>query len=98
MGIINPNFGDEFRLKNSQIQNVTAICDKEIGNNVETVPYWIGTGTDQKYCLYNETRDHLTGFNGTANTVYFPPKESTGGKSDDKDKGKGKNKDHKRWW
>ncbi|KAF8448251.1 pectin lyase fold/virulence factor [Kalaharituber pfeilii] len=72
MTIINPNFGDEFRLKNSQVENVTYICDKEIGNTAQSVPYWIGSGTDLKYCLYNETRDAITGFNGTANTVYWP--------------------------
>ncbi|KAL0636327.1 hypothetical protein Q9L58_004674 [Maublancomyces gigas] len=72
MAIISPNYGDEFRIKDSQISNVKYICDKEIGNNVQTVPYWIGTGTDEKYCLYNGTRDHLVEFNGTANTVYWP--------------------------
>lgn len=72
MAIINPNFGDEFRIKDSQISEVKYICDKEIGNNVQTVPYWIGTGTDARYCLYNETTDHLVPFNGTANTVYWP--------------------------
>lgn len=73
---------------------------------MQTVPYWIGTGTDLKYCLYNETTDHLTEFNGTANTVYYPPaddeeevgeeEEESDGKG--KDKGKGNGKYGKRWW
>ncbi|KAF2631807.1 polysaccharide lyase family 3 protein [Macroventuria anomochaeta] len=72
MGIINPNFGDEYRIKNSQVQDVKFMVDKEIGNNVQTVPYTIGTGPDEKYALYNITRDQITGFNGTATNVYTP--------------------------
>ncbi|KAJ4317241.1 hypothetical protein N0V84_007460 [Fusarium piperis] len=72
MGIINPNYGDEFRLKNSQIDNVTSIVDKEIGNNVQTVPYYIGNGPDEKYALYNETRDHITDFEGKVTNQYEP--------------------------
>ncbi|KAF4974418.1 hypothetical protein FZEAL_8677 [Fusarium zealandicum] len=72
MGIINPNFGDEFRLKDAQIDNVTNIADKEIGNNVQTVPYYVGTGPDEKYALYNITRDHITDFEGTVSNQYEP--------------------------
>lgn len=69
---INPNFGDEFRLKNAQIDNVTSIVDKEIGNNVQTVPYYVGNGPDEKYALYNETRDNITKYKGKAAGVYEP--------------------------
>ena len=72
MGIINPNFGDEYRIKNSQVQDVKFMVDKEIGNNVQTVPYTVGTGPDEKYALYNLTRDAITGFNGAATNVYEP--------------------------
>ncbi|KAM0074499.1 hypothetical protein ACKRZS_013824 [Fusarium odoratissimum] len=72
MGIINPNYGDEFRLKNAQIDNVTSIVDKEIGNNVQTVPYYIGNGPDEKYALYNETRDNITKFKGKVTNAYEP--------------------------
>lgn len=74
MGIINPNYGDEYRIRNSQVQDVKLMVDKEIGNNVQTVPYTIGTGPDEKYALYNMTRDAITGFNGTATNVYTPEK------------------------
>lgn len=72
MGIINPNYGDEYRIRNSQVQDVKLMVDKEIGNNVQTVPYTIGTGPDEKYALYNLTRDAVTEFNGTAEDVYTP--------------------------
>ncbi|KAF1361883.1 family 3 polysaccharide lyase [Lizonia empirigonia] len=72
MGIINPNFGDEYRIKNSQIQDVRLMVDKEIGNNVQTVPYTVGTGPDEKYALYNLTRDAITEFNGTVTNAYEP--------------------------
>ncbi|KAG9258797.1 pectin lyase fold/virulence factor [Emericellopsis atlantica] len=73
MGIINPNYGDEFRLKNAQIDNVGIIVTKEIGNNVQTVPYHIGEGPDEKYALYNTTTDNIVeGFNGTVTNVYEP--------------------------
>ncbi|KAI6777298.1 hypothetical protein HG530_001243 [Fusarium avenaceum] len=72
MGIINPNFGDEFRLKNAQIDNVTSIVDKEIGNNMQTVPYYVGNGPDEKYALYNETRDNITKYKGKVAGVYEP--------------------------
>ncbi|KAL3294320.1 pectate lyase [Colletotrichum asianum] len=64
MGIINPNYGDEFRLKNAQLQDLEVIVDKEIANNVQTVPYTIGNGPDLKYALYNETRDAITDYDG----------------------------------
>lgn len=69
---INPNYGDEFRLKNAQIDNVTSICDKEIGNNVQTVPYYVGNGPDEKYALYNETRDNITKFKDEVKLAYEP--------------------------
>ncbi|TDZ37516.1 putative pectate lyase D [Colletotrichum spinosum] len=72
MGIINPNYGDEFRLKNAQISELDKIVDKEIGNNVQTVPYTIGTGPDEKYALYNETRDAITDFEGEVLNAYEP--------------------------
>ncbi|KAH7077721.1 pectin lyase fold/virulence factor [Paraphoma chrysanthemicola] len=72
MGIINPNYGDEFRLKDAQIKDVKFIADKEIGNNVQTVPYTVGTGPDEKYALYNLTRDRITTFNGTVLSQYKP--------------------------
>jgi hypothetical protein len=51
---------------------VNNIVDKEIGNNVQTVPYTVGTGPDAKYALYNVTRDHITVFNGTVLNQYVP--------------------------
>ncbi|KAF3010613.1 hypothetical protein E8E13_003157 [Curvularia kusanoi] len=72
MGIINPNYGDEYRIRDSQIQDVKLMVDKEIGNNVQTVPYTIGTGPDEKYALYNMTRDAITLFDGTATNTYTP--------------------------
>jgi hypothetical protein len=48
------------------------MVDKEIGNSVQTVPYTIGTGPDEKYALYNVTRDKVTEFDGTARDVYTP--------------------------
>lgn len=72
MGIINPNFGDEYRIRNSQVQDIRFMVDKEIGNNVQTVPYTVGTGPDEKYALYNMTRDSITGFNGTVTNEYEP--------------------------
>lgn len=72
MGIINPNYGDEYRIKDSQVGDVDRYVDKEIGNNVQTVPYTVGTGPDEKYALYNLTRDAITEFNGTATNVYEP--------------------------
>lgn len=72
MGIINPNYGDEIRIVNAQISNVTVMVDKEIANNAQTVPYTIGTGPDVKYALYNLTRDHIAPFNGTVTNQYVP--------------------------
>ncbi|KAH7323475.1 family 3 polysaccharide lyase [Rhexocercosporidium sp. MPI-PUGE-AT-0058] len=72
MGIINPNYGDEIRMKDSQITNVTRMVDKEIANNVQTVPYTIGTGPDEKYALYNLTRDHIVPFDGKVTNQYIP--------------------------
>uniref|UniRef100_A0A0D2Y632 Pectate lyase n=1 Tax=Fusarium oxysporum (strain Fo5176) TaxID=660025 RepID=A0A0D2Y632_FUSOF len=57
---------------NAQIDNVTSIVDKEIGNNVQTVPYYIGNGPDEKYALYNETRDNITKFKGKVTNAYEP--------------------------
>ncbi|OAL49453.1 family 3 polysaccharide lyase [Pyrenochaeta sp. DS3sAY3a] len=72
MGIINPNYGDEYRIKNSQTQDVNRWVDKEIGNNVQTVPYTVGTGPDEKYALYNLTRDNLTEYAGEVLNQYVP--------------------------
>ncbi|KAH7324773.1 pectin lyase fold/virulence factor [Stachybotrys elegans] len=72
MGIINPNHGDEFRLKDSQIEGIETIVVKEIGNNVQTVPYFMGSGPDEKYALYNETRDSIVAFNGDVTNRYEP--------------------------
>ncbi|KAJ0381893.1 hypothetical protein COL922a_013654, partial [Colletotrichum nupharicola] len=72
MGIINPNYGDEFRLKNAQLQDLEVIVDKEIANNVQTVPYTIGNGPDLKYALYNETRDAITDYDGEVLDAYEP--------------------------
>ncbi|KAF4474317.1 Pectate lyase E [Colletotrichum fructicola Nara gc5] len=72
MGIINPNYGDEFRLKNAQLQDLEVIVDKEIANNVQTVPYTIGNGPDLKYALYNETRDAITDYDGEVLNAYEP--------------------------
>jgi hypothetical protein len=69
---INPNYGDEYRIKDAQIQDVKFMVDKEIGNNVQTVPYTVGTGPDEKYALYNMTRDRITTFNGTVLKQYVP--------------------------
>ncbi|KAF2852903.1 polysaccharide lyase family 3 protein [Plenodomus tracheiphilus IPT5] len=72
MGIINPNYGDEYRIKNSQVADVDRYVDKEIGNNVQTVPYTVGTGPDEKYALYNLTRDSITDFEGEVLNQYTP--------------------------
>ncbi|KEY64226.1 hypothetical protein S7711_03511 [Stachybotrys chartarum IBT 7711] len=72
MGIINPNFGDEFRLKNAQIEDIDTIITKEIGNNVQTVPYHMGSGPDERYALYNETRDNIVAFDGEVTNRYEP--------------------------
>ncbi|KAI7331430.1 hypothetical protein KC315_g5119 [Hortaea werneckii] len=72
MGIINPNYGDEYRIKDSQIRDVEFIVDKEIGNNQQTVPYTVGTGPDEQYALYNLTRDRITEYDGEALNVYIP--------------------------
>ncbi|XP_014555032.1 polysaccharide lyase family 3 protein [Bipolaris victoriae FI3] len=72
MGIINPNYGDEYRIKDSQVTDVDRYVDKEIGNNVQTVPYTVGTGPDEKYALYNLTRDHVTEFEGEILNQYVP--------------------------
>ncbi|KAI6713382.1 hypothetical protein JHW43_004099 [Diplocarpon mali] len=72
MGIINPNYGDEYRIKHSQISNVTTYVDKEIGNNVQTVPYVVGTGPDEKYALYDLTRDGVTEWDGKIANQYTP--------------------------
>ncbi|KAF6805914.1 pectate lyase [Colletotrichum musicola] len=72
LGIINPNYGDEYRIKNSQIKDMERGVDKEIANNVQTVPYTVGTGPDEKYALYNETRDAITDFDGEVLNVYEP--------------------------
>ncbi|KAF6835657.1 pectate lyase [Colletotrichum plurivorum] len=72
LGIINPNYGDEYRIKNSQIKDMERGVDKEIANNVQTVPYTVGTGPDEKYALYNETRDAITEFDGEVLNVYEP--------------------------
>jgi hypothetical protein len=69
---INPNYGDEYRIKNAQVADVERWVDKEIGNNVQTVPYTVGTGPDEKYALYNFTRDHLTDFEGEILNQYVP--------------------------
>ncbi|KAL1799769.1 hypothetical protein ACET3X_000111 [Alternaria dauci] len=72
MGIISPNYGDEYRIKNAQVADVERWVDKEIGNNVQTVPYTVGTGPDEKYALYNLTRDHLTEYEGEILNQYIP--------------------------
>ncbi|RMY36138.1 hypothetical protein D0866_04133 [Hortaea werneckii] len=72
MGIINPNYGDEYRIKDSQIRDVEFIVDKEIGNNQQSVPYTVGTGPDEQYALYNLTRDRITEYDGEASNVYMP--------------------------
>ncbi|KAF2033710.1 pectin lyase-like protein [Setomelanomma holmii] len=72
MGIINPNYCDEYRVKDAQIVDVKFMVDKEIGNNVQTVPYTVGIGPDEKYALYHMTRDRITTFNGTVLKQYVP--------------------------
>lgn len=69
---INPNYGDEYRIKDSQVVDVKSYVDKEIGNNVQTVPYTVGTGPDEKYALYNLTRDRITEFKGEVENQYIP--------------------------
>jgi hypothetical protein len=69
---ISPNYGDEYRIKDSQITDVDRYVDKEIGNNVQTVPYTVGTGPDEKYALYNLTRDRITEFEGEILNQYVP--------------------------
>jgi hypothetical protein len=39
---------------------------------VQTVPYTVGTGPDEKYALYNLTRDHITEFSGEILNQYVP--------------------------
>ncbi|KAK7450380.1 polysaccharide lyase family 3 [Colletotrichum acutatum] len=72
MGIINPNYGDEIRIKNTQLKDLKVMVDKEIANNMQTVPITVGTGPDQKYALYNETRDAITEWEGTVENAYEP--------------------------
>jgi hypothetical protein len=36
------------------------------------VPYTVGTGPDEKYALYNLTRDHITEFEGEILNQYVP--------------------------
>jgi hypothetical protein len=69
---ISPNYGDEYRIKDAQVADVERWVDKEIGNNVQTVPYTVGTGPDEKYALYNLTRDHLTDYEGEILNQYTP--------------------------
>ncbi|KAK1464091.1 polysaccharide lyase family 3 [Colletotrichum melonis] len=72
MGIINPNYGDEIRIKNTQLKDLKVMVDKEIANNMQTVPITVGTGPDQKYALYNETRDAITEWEGIVENAYEP--------------------------
>ncbi|KAJ0329515.1 hypothetical protein COL5a_004077 [Colletotrichum fioriniae] len=72
MGIINPNYGDEIRIKNTQLKGLKVMVDKEIANNMQLVPITVGTGPDQKYALYNETRDAITEWGGTVENAYEP--------------------------
>lgn len=46
--------------------------DKGIGNDMQLVPYMVGTGPDDKYALFNETRDFITKFEGTVENAYEP--------------------------
>lgn len=59
-------------MKNVQFKNVTSFVDKEIANNVQTVPYTIGTGPDEKYALYNFTRDSILAYEGEVTNQYVP--------------------------
>lgn len=36
------------------------------------MPYYIGNGPDEKYALYNETRDHIVDFDGKVTNQYEP--------------------------
>lgn len=70
---ISPNYGDEFRIKDSQVDTVDYIVTKEIGNNVQTVPIHMGSGPDEVYARYNLTRDNvIESFDGTVTDVYEP--------------------------
>ncbi|OHE94904.1 polysaccharide lyase family 3 [Colletotrichum orchidophilum] len=72
IGIINPNYGDEIRIKNTQLKGLKVTVDKEIANNLQLVPITVGTGPDEKYALYNETRDAITEWEGTVENAYEP--------------------------
>lgn len=56
----------------AQIEDVKNMIDKKIGNNVQTVPYTVGTGLDKKRALYNRTRNNITPFGWTVLNVYNP--------------------------
>ncbi|KAF6831429.1 secreted lyase [Colletotrichum musicola] len=71
MGAINANYDDEFYLSFAQL-DTERIVDKGIGNNMQVVPYMVGTGPDDKYALFNETRDFITKFEGTVENAYEP--------------------------
>ncbi|KAF6803582.1 secreted lyase [Colletotrichum sojae] len=71
MGAINANYDDEFHLSFAQL-DTERIVDKGIGNNMQVVPYMVGTGPDDKYALFNETRDFISKFEGTVENAYEP--------------------------
>ncbi|KAJ0160522.1 Pectate lyase H [Colletotrichum tanaceti] len=71
MGAINANYNDEYHLSFAQL-DTERIVDKGIGNDLQIVPYMVGTGPDDKYALFNETRDSITRFEGTVDNVYEP--------------------------
>ncbi|WQF78804.1 Putative pectate lyase PlyH/PlyE, pectin lyase/virulence factor [Colletotrichum destructivum] len=71
MGAINANYNDEYHLSYAQL-DTERIVDKGIGNDLQIVPYMVGTGPDDKYALFNETRDFITKFEGTVDNVYEP--------------------------
>lgn len=73
---INPNFGDEFRLKDSHIEDVETVITKEIGNNVQTVPIHMGDGPDEVFARYNLTRDNIIeSFDGSVEFDVYEPEE-----------------------
>ncbi|OLN91672.1 Pectate lyase H [Colletotrichum chlorophyti] len=71
MGFINANYDDTYYLSYAQL-DTDRIVDKGIGNNQQIVPYLVGTGPDDRYALFNETRDSITKYEGTVENAYEP--------------------------
>ncbi|KAH7103514.1 pectate lyase C [Auriculariales sp. MPI-PUGE-AT-0066] len=49
---INTNYGDTAKIRTTQVDDVSSICDKYTGNDDGDEPVKTGTGPDSTYCLY----------------------------------------------